>query len=89
MDETGISLRVCTNTQVIARAGKRKAYVKSPGDREWVSIIETISAAGQKLRCMVIFKRKSLLTTWFPSERVPDWLYKTPENGWTSNKIGA
>jgi hypothetical protein len=89
MDETGIALGVCTNSQVIARAGKRKAYIKTPGDREWVSILETISAAGQKLRCMVIFKGKSLQTTWFSSNFVPDWLYTTSENGWTSHLIGS
>lgn len=89
MDETGIALGVCTNSQVIARAGKRKAYVKTPGDREWVSILETISATGQKLRCIVIFKGQSLQTTWFPSDLVPDWLYTTSQNGWTSNEIGS
>jgi hypothetical protein len=89
MDETGIALGVCTNSQVIARAGKRKAYVKTPGDREWVSILETVSAAGRKLRCMVIFKGQSLQTTWFPSRLVPDWLYTTSKNGWTSHKIGS
>jgi hypothetical protein len=88
MDETGIALGVCTNSEVIARAGKRKAY-KTPGDHEWVSILETISAAGQKLRCIVIFKGKSLQTTWFPSNFMPEWLYTTSENGWTSHEIGS
>jgi hypothetical protein len=88
MDETGIALGVCTNTRVIARASKRKAYIKAPGNREWVSIIESVSATGRKLRCMVIFKGKSLHTTWFPSESVPDWIYTTSENGWTANVIG-
>jgi hypothetical protein len=37
----------------------------------------------------VIFKGKSLQTTWFPSQSVPDWLYTTSQNGWTSNEIGA
>jgi hypothetical protein len=88
MDETGVALGVCTNTRVIARAGKKKAYKKDPGNREWVSIIESVSATGQKLRCMVIFKGKSLQTTWFPSKLVPDWIYTTSENGWTANVIG-
>ncbi|KAI1507209.1 DDE-1 multi-domain protein [Pyrenophora tritici-repentis] len=88
MNETGIALGVCTNSQVVARAGKRKAYVKTPGDHEWVSILETISATGQKLRCIVIFKGQSLQTTWFPSSSVPDWLYTTSKNGWTSHEIG-
>jgi hypothetical protein len=88
IDETGVALGVCTNTRVIAQARKKKAYIKTPGNREWVSIIEAVSATGQKLRCMVIFKGKSLQTTWFPSQLVPDWIYTTSENGWTANVIG-
>jgi hypothetical protein len=37
---------------------------------------------------MVIFKGKSLHTTWFLSESVPDWIYTTSENRWTANVIG-
>jgi hypothetical protein len=88
IDETGIGLGVCNNSQVIASSSKRKAYVKSPENREWVSIVEVVSASGQKLRPLVIFKGKNLQTTWFPSESVPDWFFTTFENGWTSNNIG-
>jgi hypothetical protein len=34
MDETGVALGVCTNTRVLASLSKKKAYVKSPKDRE-------------------------------------------------------
>ena len=88
MDETGLALGVCSNTRVLASSQKKKAYLKTPEDREWVSIIETISATGQKLPCLVIFKGKSLQSTWFPAKGVPNWLYTTSENGWTSNQIG-
>jgi hypothetical protein len=37
---------VCANTRVLASLRKKKAYVKSLEDREWVLIVETISAAG-------------------------------------------
>jgi hypothetical protein len=89
MDETGIALGVCTNARVLASSKKKKAYIKSLENREWVSIIESVSATGRKLRCVVIFKGQSLQTTWFRSESVPDWLYTTSENGWTSKAIGA
>jgi hypothetical protein len=89
MDETGIALGVCTNTRVLSSSKKKKAYIQSPENREWVSIIECVSAAGQKLQCAVIFKGKSLQTTWFPAQSVPNWLYTTSENGWTSNAIGT
>lgn len=88
MDETGVALGVCTNTRVLASSSKKKAYIKSPEDREWVSIVEAISATGVKLQCLVIFKGKHLQTTWFPAQGAPDWLYTTSENGWTSNQIG-
>ncbi|UPX14071.1 uncharacterized protein EKO05_0004563 [Ascochyta rabiei] len=89
MDETGVGLGVCSNSRVVASSSKKKAYVKSPEDREWVSIIESISAVGKKLQCLVIFKGKHLQSTWFPAQGVPDWLYTTSENGWTSNAIGS
>tara|TARA_R110002003_G_scaffold853_2_gene21702 strand:- start:2227 stop:3540 length:1314 start_codon:yes stop_codon:yes gene_type:complete len=88
MDETGVALGVCNNSQVIASAHKSKAYNKSPEDREWVSIVEVVSATGQKLRPVVIFKGHSLQTTWFPCKSVPDWFYTTSDNGWTSNSVG-
>jgi hypothetical protein len=34
MDETGVALGVCTNSQVIASSTKSKAYKASPEDRE-------------------------------------------------------
>jgi hypothetical protein len=72
IDKTGVALGVCTNSQVVASSSKKKAYIKSPEDREWVSIIETISAVGVKLQCLVIFKGKHLQSTWFPAQGTPN-----------------
>jgi hypothetical protein len=63
MDETGIALGVCTNSRVLASLLKKKAYVKSPEDREWVSIIECVLATGKRLRCVIIFKGNNLQST--------------------------
>lgn len=52
-----------------------------------MSVIECVSAAGRKLRCVAIFKGQGLQTTWFPAE-IPNWLYTTSENAWTSQEIG-
>jgi hypothetical protein len=80
---------VCDNSRVLTLSHKRKAYVKSPENREWVSIVECVSAAGRKLRPVVISKRQSLQTSWINSESVLDWLCTTSENGWTSNSLGV
>ena len=88
-DETGIALGVCTNTRVIGTASTRYTRVKRPENREWVSIIECVSAAGIKLKPVVIYKAKtSLQSSWFPNmDNIPDFLYTYSTNGWTSNEI--
>jgi hypothetical protein len=63
MDEHGIALGVCTNSRVLASSSKKRAYVAAPQDREWVSIIEVVSAIGKKCRLVIIFKGTNLLST--------------------------
>jgi hypothetical protein len=88
MDETGIALGVCTNQIVVGSSTTKFAYVRSPENREWVLIVEAVSATGSRIRPLVIFKGKTLQTTWFRPDNVPDWLYTSSANGWTSNDIG-
>ncbi|KAI1004017.1 hypothetical protein K3495_g4193 [Podosphaera aphanis] len=88
MDETGLGLGVCSNSRVLSSSLKHKAYVKFPNTREWVLIIETVLASERRLRPAVIFKGQSLQTSWFPPQSLPDWLYTTSENGWTSHIVG-
>ena len=88
MDETGLALGVTNNVRVIGSTATKTSFKRSPEDREWVSIIETISASGTLLPPVVIFKGKSIQSTWYRPEYIPSWLYTVSENGWTSNKIG-
>ncbi|KAI1006100.1 hypothetical protein K3495_g2120 [Podosphaera aphanis] len=86
MDEHGIALGFCANSMVLASSGKKRTYVKSPQSREWVSIIETISASGQPIGPLIIFKGSNLQSTWGP-DNSPDWQYTTSENGSTCINI--
>jgi len=88
MDETGIALGVCNNQTVIGTTSTTSSYKKTPENREWVSIIETISATGIRLQALVIFKGQSLQTTWFTNDTTPDYRYTVSMNGWTNNEIG-
>lgn len=56
MDDIGIGLSICTNTQVLASPQNTRAYVNSPEDREWVSIAETASILGRKMQPFVVLK---------------------------------
>lgn len=86
MDEHGIALGVCTSSRVLASSLKKRTYKKSPQTREWVTILETINAAGQIIKPLIIFKGRAPQTTWFEGD-TPDWMYTTSENGWTANRI--
>ncbi len=65
MDEHGLGLGVCSNSVVLGPSEKRRTNVKRPENREWVSVIETISAKGRYIRPLVMFKGKDIQTSWF------------------------
>ena len=88
MDETGVALGVCDNQNCLGDASTAFALVKTPETREWVTIIEIISAVGRRLQALVIFKGQSLQISWFQDEGIPDYRYTVSMNGWTSNDIG-
>jgi hypothetical protein len=80
-------LGVCTNHTVLAEAGKRRTYVQTPENREWVTIIECVSAKGDKIRPAVIFRGVYLQTTWLPRDLSADFAFTTSKNAWTNNDI--
>jgi hypothetical protein len=63
--------------QSCIRRKKRHTYIQSPENREWISIIEIISATGDYIRPLVMFK----------GENLPDWQIASTSKGWTSNNI--
>ncbi|KAI0990914.1 hypothetical protein K3495_g17273, partial [Podosphaera aphanis] len=86
MDEQGLGLGVCSNTKVLSSSKKTRTFVISPQNREWVSVLECVSATGRIIKPLIIFKGNSLQTSWF-EESTPDWTFTTSENGWTSKLI--
>jgi hypothetical protein len=88
MDETGTQLGACNNQIVLGSSHKKSTRIKTPNEREWVTAIETISAAGKKIRPLIVFKGQSVQLQWFSHTDCPDWLYTSSEKGWTSNEIG-
>ena len=57
------------NTEV---SEKRKTYIQSPENREWVSILECISASGRSVRPIVIFKGKNVHISWPTEDNITD-----------------
>ncbi|KAI0997886.1 hypothetical protein K3495_g10303 [Podosphaera aphanis] len=83
VDEVGMASGVISNGTLIAPATIKKA----PQTREWVTVIESVSMNGKKIRPLIIFRGEDLENSWF-EEETPEFFCTTSSDGWTSNKIG-
>jgi hypothetical protein len=87
-DETGFSMGIIATLRVIT---SREVYgnpkLLQPGNREWVTAIEAVSAIGESLPPYIIFKAKDLQDAWFKG--LPTgWRLNKSDNGWTTDEIG-
>jgi hypothetical protein len=86
-DETGFAMGLISAQKVVTRAeyyGRRS--ILQPGNREWVTAIEAISADGFSLPPCVIFKGQVYKEAWF--DNLPkDWRIEVSKNGWTTDEI--
>ena len=64
MDEVGINLGLGGRLSVIGEVGKRVQHDQTEGERENVTVIETICGDGTYLKPTVIFKGKNLMQSW-------------------------
>ena len=87
MDETGILEGRGSNGLVLGSSEARSIRKKQPGSRAWTTLIECISASGNELPPLVIYKGKSVQQQWFPLDLTPfgSWRFTATENGWTSD----
>lgn len=88
-DETGFQMGVITTAKVVTgseRAGKPVCV--QPGNREWVTVIESISSCGWSLPPMVIFQGKVHISTWYIDTLPLDWTIAVSDKGWTDDSLG-
>jgi hypothetical protein len=78
-------------TRKVATRAQRRGKPKSmqPGNREWVTVIEGINAAGWAIPPFIIVTGKHHLRNWYEGSSLPaDWAIATTQNGWTNNETG-
>jgi predicted HTH domain antitoxin len=81
-DETGFALGLTATAKVIIRRSNGRRAVLQPGNREWVTVIESINAVGWALPPYVIFKGKVILAAWFKDTNLPsNWRFNISLNG--------
>jgi hypothetical protein len=86
-DETGFQMGVISTAKVITAAEKDRTVSIQPGNREWVTVIESINSTGWALPPMIILKGVMHQKSWY--EAIPDnWRIGVSENGWTTDELG-
>jgi hypothetical protein len=90
-DEAGFMMGKIT-TQLVVTGSERRGRPKSiqPGNREWVTLIAAINAAGWSVPPFLIFAGQYHLSAWYEEAEIPrNWAIAVSDNGWTTNEIGV
>jgi hypothetical protein len=89
-DETGFMMGVISSGMVVTcaeRHGRPKSV--QPGNREWVTVIQAINAAGWAIEPFIVVAGQNHLSNWYQECNLPrDWAIITTQNGWTDNDTG-
>jgi hypothetical protein len=88
-DETGFAMGLIATAKVITSSDRVcRPNLLQPGNREWVTAIESVNALGWALPPYIIFKASTVHQhSWF--ESLPDdWRLDISKNGWTTDVIG-
>ena len=89
-DETGFQMGIISTAKVITGSEKKgRPVLTQPGNREWVTVIETINSYGWALPPMIILAGKMHQAAWYENNTLPyDWTIGVSENGWTNDNLG-
>jgi hypothetical protein len=73
---------------VSGREKSGRAVAVQPGNREWVTAIESINSTGDGPPPVIILEGKVHISTWYSSDLPRDWVITLSEKGWTNDQIG-
>ena len=78
-------------TQLVVTGSERRGRPKAvqPGNREWVTVIQGINAAGWAIPPFIIFAGQHHLSAWYEEDIPRDWAIAVSDNGWTTNELGV
>ena len=84
----GSSIGTLQTSNIVVDVVVSDAYEAQPGRQEWLTVIECISATGEKIPPYVIFKGQNLMSNWLPMPMPKGWMFAANASGWTNNYHG-
>ena len=86
MDEKGFLQGAIAKMRVMIHKEETQQHVTQDSNREWVTLIECVSADSRVLKPWIIFKAKLHQKSWY--DEVDEGHICVGDNGWTNNEIG-
>ena len=89
-DEIGFQMGIIGSIRVVTGLERRaRPSLVQPGDREWVTVIQSICAARYATPPFIIYKGRVHISIWYEEADIPyDWKLLVSKNGWTNNALG-
>ena len=80
-------LQTHQNASILVQLVKKTIQVTHGANRENQTVLAVCSADGKALDPLIVFKGKSLQTTWLGLESLSDTYIAASNNGWMTTKI--
>ena len=89
MDETSFQMGVTSTAKVICGLETKQSHAKAlqPGNREWVTAIIAVNAAGWSLPPQIIFAAANHQSLWY-HDLPENYILSVSKNGWTTDELG-
>jgi hypothetical protein len=89
-DEAGFMMGdISTRTVVTVFERRNRPKQVPPGDRGWVTVIQSINAIGWAIPLLIIFAGKNHLSACKKEGVLSTWEIRVTKNGWTTNEVGV
>lgn len=88
-NKTGFQIGVIGSIKVVIGLERRiRPNLIQPGDREWVTVIQSICAIGYATPPFIIYKGRVHISAWYEETDIPrNWKLLVSKNGWTNNVL--
>ena len=89
-DETGFVMGQISSEIVVTTSDRRgRPRAVHQGNREWITVIQSVGSHGYALPPFIILAGKTHLSSWYEDSPMPsNWVITLSENGWTTNEKG-
>jgi hypothetical protein len=85
MDESSFAVGTSQSYRALVNIRHKSSWKVVHSRQEWITTIESVSAAGVVIPPLIIFEAKHTNTGWIPKHTPADWRFPTSNSGWTSD----